>query len=168
MTSENPKKKKSFITVLIETIIMDIIISILFFMSDAPSSFFKTRKYSTRIKACYSNLRVIQGAIEMYNMDNSIFITEYNKESEKKLLEGKYLKEKPVKPETSCSYTSKDDLSKDGVLFCEYHGSLFSDITPSRSYEEYKKESQRNLYLAYLVALAICLGPGLIYMLISL
>ena len=164
-TEQKPKKNKSITLIIIESIIMDIIITILFFMG-IPNHFFSSNRIWARQKACYSNLRVIQGAIEMYNMDNSIFITEYNEESEKKLIEGKYLKEKPYKPEYSCSYGSKDDLSKDGVLFCEYHGAVVSDVGSNHKFEDDSRKIDSQLLKKNLICIGICLGPGFIYMLL--
>lgn len=51
---------------LIELMIVIAIIGILAAMA-MPN--FKTSRWQARQKACYSNIRVIQGAVEMYNMD---------------------------------------------------------------------------------------------------
>ena len=110
-------KKKAF--TLIELIIVIAIIAILAKMSQPMC--IKRSRPSARQKACFSNLRVIQGAVEMYNMDNSEFMTKLDLDL---LIKGKYLKELPSKPEESCSYISIGDLSKDGVIACEYHGDL--------------------------------------------
>ncbi len=82
---------------------------------------------SARQKACFSNIRVIQGAVEMYNMDSSTMMKELDLNL---LINGngssdiKYLKYHPTKPEVSCSYISIGDLSDDGVIACEYHGDI--------------------------------------------
>ncbi len=109
--------KKAF--TLIELIIVIAILAILAKMSQ-PMCVRRSRP-SARQKACFSNLRIIQGAVEMYNMDNTEFMEELDFN---RLLDGKYLKELPSKPEDSCSYLSLGDLSKDGVIACEYHGDL--------------------------------------------
>ena len=65
----------------------------------------------SREKSCFSNQRIIMGAIEMYNMDNEQMM---NSIDFSRLLEGKYLKEIPKKPTTECDYFSEGDLSVDG------------------------------------------------------
>lgn len=57
----------------------------------------------SREKSCFTNQRVIYGAIEMYNMDNEKLMTSIDFS---KLLEGKYLKEIPTKPSKDCEYFS--------------------------------------------------------------
>ena len=93
-----------------------------------------------REKACFSNIRVIQGAVEMYNMDNDIKMENLNIEN---LQKGYYLKGKPDKPETSCEYKSIGDLSKEGegIVFCTYHGDVEHLV-----YAEFNKEFNSNQY----------------------
>ena len=71
-------------------------------------------------KACFSNLRVIQGAVEMYNMDHSTMMTSLNLD---KLIDGNYIKSID-KPCSECSYYNKGDLSNDGVVACSLHGDI--------------------------------------------
>lgn len=70
--------------------------------------------------ACATNLRVLLAATEMYNLDHPTMLTCLQIPP---LLEGKYLKEKPVCP-AGGSYSSEGDLTKDGVIRCSVHGSM--------------------------------------------
>ena len=101
------------------------------------------RRVSARDKACFSNIRVIQGAVEMYNMDSSIMMENLDIENLKK---GKYLKEEPVKPEVSCEYKNFGNLADDGFVFCKYHGDLErildSEYYKDNEYEQYEKVPQ--------------------------
>lgn len=103
-----------------------------------------------REKACFSNIRVIQGAIEMYNMDvkTSNMMTELNDENQKILIEQKYIRQKEpyVCPEyyEKGHYLSIGDLTGDGLIYCTYHGTLEGvKITPNMTYQEYVEEKER-------------------------
>jgi prepilin-type N-terminal cleavage/methylation domain-containing protein len=63
------KNRKGF--TLIELMIVIAIIGILAAMA-IPN--FKKAREQAREKACYSNIRVLLGAIEMYNMDHSVMM----------------------------------------------------------------------------------------------
>ena len=92
-----------------------------------------------RQKACYSNIRVLQGAVEMFNMDCSpmmddIFYegfetTEYDYKTKKHkktitgLIAGGYLKKKPECPENNKNsvkneYIAFGKLTEDGEVGC--------------------------------------------------
>ncbi len=49
-------------------------------------------RLNAREKACYANMRVLLGALEMYNMDNSVFLEEMNPKVMMKLHTDGYLK----------------------------------------------------------------------------
>ena len=110
-----------------------------------------TRRYgrpNNREKACFSNQRVLQGAIEMYNMDVVTMMRELDDKAQKILIEEKYIKSKDplVCPETSKSgkYCSIGDISENGLIYCSYHGNLEGiKITPDMTYQEYIKEKER-------------------------
>lgn len=110
------KNRKGF--TLIELMIVIAIIGILAAMA-IPN--FKKARESARQKACYSNIRVILGAIEMYNMDNSDMMTDVQISL---LTAGKYLKSEPTKPETGCSYSASGDVTDTGVVICSLHGDV--------------------------------------------
>ena len=67
------------------------------------------RRASARDKACFSNIRVIQGAVEMYNMDVDGDSMMRNLDIDI-LIKEKYLKSEPSHPETSCKYIAFGDL----------------------------------------------------------
>ncbi|MFZ2957506.1 MAG: hypothetical protein WA705_11495 [Candidatus Ozemobacteraceae bacterium] len=78
-----------------------------------------------RVKACYANMRVMLGAVEMYNMDNSVLlskITEDDVSATGILVSKQYLKSAISHPETGCSYSSSGDLTATGKIRCALHG----------------------------------------------
>ena len=78
----------------------------------------KRSRYSTRTKTCWSNIRVIQGAVEMYNMDVATMAKTLDIPE---LIKGKYLRSEPLLPEKDCYYDSYGDLSQDGFVYCTRH-----------------------------------------------
>ena len=84
---------------------------------------FTTKKHvynSPREKACYSNIRVITGAVEMYNMDVKTLMTTLDTNT---LLEKKYIKPM-IPPEKDCEYHSEGNIAKDGYIYCKRHGDI--------------------------------------------
>jgi hypothetical protein len=81
-----------------------------------------------REKACYANMRVILGAVEMYNMDHPTMLTYVNDElvtnPNYELVGGQYLKGQICKPETGCSYYANGDLTGQGRVCCLLHGAV--------------------------------------------
>ncbi len=116
------KNRKGF--TLIELMIVIAIIGILAAMA-IPN--FKKARASARQKACYSNLRVLQGAVEMYNMDVSTMMTTLEQST---LISGKYVKASSplICPETSKggTYGASGNLTDDGEITCSYHGGLIA------------------------------------------
>ena len=112
-----------------------------------PAFAYKPYRPSARQKACFSNIRVIQGAVEMYNMDNDTMMKELNIDD---LIKGHYLKEKPYHPETSCKYENKGELDDDGFVFCTYHGDIEGliscnyDKDNGSDYDHYEKLPQNS------------------------
>ena len=95
---------------------------------------------------CFQNIRLIQGAIEMYNMDYNPGIRHIEEDTIKKLMENGYIKKEPVKNDPKCEYKSIGNLEEDGIVFCKYHGDtnhlVYCDFYRYYKYDEYKKFSQ--------------------------
>ena len=90
--------------------------------------FISTCAFASRVivhdKSCLSNVRIIQGAIEMYNMDNSTMIERIEDNTFSLLVNGGYLKRIPKGLEKSCEYKSMGNMAENGngIVFCTYHG----------------------------------------------
>ena len=85
---------------------------------------FKKARARARQKACFANIRVITGGVELYNLDSKTK-DDMMKELDLKLLVRKgYVKNSMPLPDPQCSYSSKGDLTDDGVVYCKYHGEL--------------------------------------------
>lgn len=95
---------------------------------------------SWKVKSCWSNCRILQGAVEMYNMDNKDMMEKLNIPL---LIERNYLKQLPQGTEKKCYYTSHGDLSTDGYIYCIYHLVPEDDKEASNfpDYDNYRKLS---------------------------
>ncbi len=71
--------------------------------------------------ACYSNIRVLTGAVEMYNMDHATMMSTLDTDT---LVKEHYLKYPPKGPDPDCEYYSEGDLIEDGIIACKKHGAL--------------------------------------------
>lgn len=133
-----------------ELLIVVSIIAILAAMSQPTCV--RGSRWQARQKACYSNIRVIQGAVEMYNMDAPLATGTKNvylvmkKLNMQNLVNGGYLKPGIKCPEANSDiYRAFGDLSKNGEIGCgdeaiglnyqdlskKYHGTL-SGSDPSK------------------------------------
>ncbi|MBF0543374.1 MAG: VWA domain-containing protein [Candidatus Riflebacteria bacterium] len=91
---------------------------------------FRKAREQAREKACYANMRVLLGAVEMYNLDNATGsqMHQIDEEAMKNLTSLGYLKGNLNRPETFCGYYSAGDLaSPSGYLACLAHGTVESD-----------------------------------------
>ncbi len=121
--SDKAKTKSPLSTILFYVYLIGIFVFIFF----GPQMSYRRGGRNDRIKSCYSNLRVIQGAVEMYNMDVKEKMTTLDQSH---LIEGHYIKANSelVCPETSKHGTySGKDLTKDGEIICSYHGGLIAE-----------------------------------------
>ncbi len=132
--ADNTKKKKSPFWVDLLASYSTILI-MFYFMN--PFNNYRRYGGSSREKSCYSNIRILQGAVEMYNMDNKVLMDNLEIDI---LKSGNYIKEKPVSPETSCAYLG-NDLSNEGTVYCTYHGDM-QGLTAGLYYEKQLKEKE--------------------------
>jgi hypothetical protein len=105
----------------------------------AHSVIYKVRpntKQDREMVECFKNLRVITGAVMMYNMDNKIKEMRSLKDEDvmspnSPLITGGYLRTPPIKPNSHCYYMSSGDLSSDAAddnaVFCRYHGGFWKE-----------------------------------------
>lgn len=85
---------------------------------------FRKSREQAREKACYANMRVLLGAVEMYNMDQASQMDVLTENEMPLLVEGKYLKSMVTRPEAGCSYGTVGDLRGPGTLICALHGTV--------------------------------------------
>jgi hypothetical protein len=121
----NQKKKANWFVILFYIYLFGGVLFI--FFGPDPKSFGGGRPRGG-IKACYSNLRVLQGAVEMYNMD---VVTKMTSLDQPTLINGKYIKSSyplfcPI-TEKKGIYTEKGNLTEDGEIICTYHGGLIAE-----------------------------------------
>jgi prepilin-type N-terminal cleavage/methylation domain-containing protein len=109
-------KRKGF--TLIELMIVIAIIGILAAIA-VPN--FKKAREQAREKSCYANQRVILGAVEMYNMDNSAMISTGLTGKLTTLKDQGYLKSEPQCPSTTGVYSETEDMSGGGKVSCTIH-----------------------------------------------
>ncbi len=162
------KKKKTFTSIIITTIKILLITNILLGAYDFVWHGLNRRKdtqwywygyaycpeFNTGYKGCLYNIRELQGAVEMYNMDDKEKMHELDLE---KLLETECIKNIPTNRYYNCKYISKGDLTDNGEICCDFHGSI-SEI--GKKYEIEKKEFDRNITI---YNVSIRLLPALLY-----
>ncbi|MBF0501037.1 MAG: hypothetical protein HQM09_12940 [Candidatus Riflebacteria bacterium] len=76
-------------------------------------------------KACYANIRLIQGAVEMYNMDHPQLIKNMDSSVLQILKNGQYISSIPTKPSPRCEYLNDGDLTQNGRIICRLHGHFY-------------------------------------------
>ncbi len=96
-----------------------VVLAIIGFLAAIATPNFRKAREQSREKACYANMRVLLGAVEMYNMDHSTMMTKLDTET---LLKGQYLKTSIQFPEVNCRYSALGDLTGVGVITCDVHG----------------------------------------------
>ena len=107
-----------------------------------------------RRMACYSNLRIIQGAVEMYNMDVSTMMTDLDQSV---LVAGNYIKSNSP---LVCPYTDKNgiyknngDLTDKVDIICTYHGGFIIE----GEYDKEEKEKEKNRRYQFDLSPSACL-----------
>ena len=137
-----PKRNKIGFTFL-EAFIASTIIIVLWAMSQ-PNIHRSSLRFSKVQNECLSNQRVLQGAIELYNLDQPTLIMnvypglDYER-CEKTLLDTKYLKNPILPTYEGCSY-GYIEIDYHDTIFCKIHGSLESSTSQKElSVPEYDK-----------------------------
>ncbi len=138
---------------LIELITVIAIIAVLAAMSQ-PNIHHGNRALA-RQKACFSNQRVLQGAIEMYNMDvPQIIHTALPNgdfgDLEELLVREKYLKNYLELPEEDCAYGVIDLDGSGGNVFCKRHGTTATKDDEHPIIPDYDKSLEKPFSYAYL------------------
>ncbi len=92
---------------------------------------------SARVKQCYANMRVLMGAVEMYNMDNAVMIDAIG-DADGVMIDAigdadglesgilvrlRYLKTPLTKPTVKCAYSGVG-LTGTGTIRCAFHGTV--------------------------------------------
>ena len=118
------------------------------------------RRPAARRAACFSNIRILQGAVEMYNMDYPYSMKSLDIDL---LVKGKYLKSKPSSPEVDCLYLSEGDLNDSGRIYCKLHGEYDKQKENELRKKEANDKIKENIqfYLFYIFLYSI---PSLIYL----
>ena len=90
---------------------------------------YSASREAARQKACFSNQRVLMGAIEMYEMDHTELIDTAPpggdfEDLENRLIKEKYLKAHLEGPEEECSYGFIRFNENEYDVFCKNHGTI--------------------------------------------
>ena len=94
----------------------------------------------SRQKACFSNIRVLIGAVDMYNMDHKIMMTKLDLNA---LIQEKYLKGTFSGPEKECEYLTEGDLTNNGYIYCKIHGDI-EGLKEKEIHAKKEEEQKRN------------------------
>lgn len=112
---------------IVKSVAIIIGVIILYFLFDSLS----LRLYRHRgsrdvagVKACYSNIRVLMGAIEMYNMDNEEHFEVLTPSTQEILVAQGYIKRKVKCPDESGEYYNQGDIALDSSVACTKHGAI--------------------------------------------
>ncbi len=112
-------------------IVLYLSVFLIFLITNSLFAYKPSSEY-TKYKHCLSNLKVLQDAIEMYNMDNKESIDNLNEENLKSLISKGYLKG-ISSPTDKCKY-----LSKNGEVYCKYHGGVdYKKIRPDPEFAQF-------------------------------
>jgi competence protein ComGC len=86
---------------------------------------YRKRNKGSSQKACLANMRVLLGAVEMFNMDHQTMMSDLRIET---LIKENYLRQEPKCP-LQGKYGSSGDLTKTGEITCSLHGTVEKPIT---------------------------------------
>ena len=143
---ESDAKEKGFVHKLIGTIVESIIIFfiLLIFVYISMPTFTCIRYSSEHLQKsyCKTNIRMLTGAVEMYNMDAKSMMSSVDQNL---LVKGGYIKTVLGKDyKTPCSYKTFGDLVEEGIIYCELHGDIYGiKIEPGINMQDYKIQSEK-------------------------
>lgn len=145
--------KLNHIEVFIVVCIITIVGTYGYYDSKANLYAHRIRGYSSIHETCMKNIKILQSAIEMYDIDNSNMITTYNEDIANILIEKKYLKDFRL-PRKECKYLNCGDLTQDGFLYCEFHGDMENKLeiwNSKKADMETSKNNSDNPLLCFLI-----------------
>ena len=113
-------------------ILVLIVLAIIHFL--IPPNYYKYEGRSgVRASDCKNATIEIIKAVEMYNTDSKVLIVELDEDNINILKRDGYIKDNwPYNKDNKCEYINQGDLSKDGFIYCKYHG------TPNYALEKEK------------------------------
>ena len=102
------------------------------------------RRYPADQSECFKNQRVLNNAVEMYNMDYSVMMDTVLpgrdfEDFEEILIDKKYLNEYLPLANTNCAY-GIINITNDGYVFCKNHGTYTSKDRENPTFPEYDKK----------------------------
>ena len=166
-TDQNSKANKNFVQIVLEATVLFVISLFLISTTDISRIRHHGRRSSYQ-KQCFSNQRVLMGAIEMYNMDHNNMMTNYDNSFFELLVRDKYLTPSFMN-NIECEFLSEGDLTGSGYIYCVNHGDTekkkegkdeLASLTP-------KSDSIREREMD-LVLLGFLFGPTLLYFILRL
>ncbi|MBR4329886.1 MAG: hypothetical protein IKO19_02780 [Candidatus Riflebacteria bacterium] len=116
-------KKKSTLSTVLSYIYLIGAFALIFL---GPKVYHK-KNITNRDRACYSNLRVLLGAVEMYNMDSETMMTTLDQSLLRKWHYIKADKDLECPEVSKQAFYSGKNLTDDGEIICSYHGGLIAE-----------------------------------------
>ncbi len=143
--------------VLISAFILFCVVVILFLMSNPNVT---RRRTSERRKACISNIKILQGAVEQYNDKKQNLMKKLDIDL---LVKEKFIRNYPRNPEPQCLYSSEGDLSENGYVYCKYHGE-YDEKKEKELIEKESRDKIKNKTKSFFIFIFISSIPSLIYL----
>ncbi len=115
-------------------------------------------------KACAANMRVLLGAVEMYNMDKPVKLDMVDEKVIARLVRESYLKMPLSRPDPGCSYSGRDlvrSTNPDECIRCVVHGTV-ADVQKFAS-EYYQSEKMKTIIVIGTIAAVILFGLIMVF-----
>lgn len=113
-----------------------------------------------RVTACSANSRIIQSAIEFYNMGDSGLIKEVNDETLQLLVDGKCLQSLPKPPASDCKYKSYEK-NDEVCVYCVVHGESGTHLIngqPSPYLAAKNAENKKGTIIAFAIPILLIIA----------